>query len=349
MNKKISFLLIFFLLTAVSVFSQEDNASVESEEVAEERTDVIVETVELSETEEASADTEETSAEAAPEEEIVETPESEVTETAEQTAETSEIEEASADAEETSAEVASEEEPVETPESETSEVTEETAETSEGETASAETEQINIGEDEEIPEGIRNNKFYLESLRLTKLAHETFEYGDYDASAGFAEEAIRFAGLSDEYVAGELLTEAARLLAWADSNNIAEKFPNDYNDGKTSYEEGVAYHSEEEWIPSILASKKAIEIFDAFETGGTGTLPSQYTVRTWAKERDSLWTISGYPWVYSNPWKWRTLYEANKSKLPDPQNPDLIEPGMVLDIPSINDEVRQGMWSPPNN
>ncbi len=124
MNKKISFLLIFFLLTAVSVFSQEDNASVESEEVAEERTDVIVETVELSETEEASADTEETSAEAAPEEEIVETPESEVTETAEQTAETSEIEEASADAEETSAEVASEEEPVETPESETSEVTE---------------------------------------------------------------------------------------------------------------------------------------------------------------------------------------------------------------------------------
>ncbi len=291
MNKKISFLLIFFLLTAVSVFSQEDNASVESEEVVEETTEVVE---------------------------------------AEQTAEVSETEEASA---ETPAEVASEEETVE-PESET---------------ASAETEQINIGEDEEIPEGIRNNKFYLESLRLTKLAHETFEYGDYDASAGFAEEAIRFAGLSDEYVSGELITEAGRLLAWADSNNIKTKFPNDYNDGKTSYEEGVAYHAEEEWIPSILASKKAIGIFDAFEAGSTGTLPSQYTVRTWAKERDSLWTISGYPWVYSNPWKWRTLYEANKSKLPDPQNPDLIEPGMVLDIPSINNEVRQGMWSPSGN
>jgi len=51
---------------------------------------------------------------------------------------------------------------------------------------------VGFDEEESIPYGIRNNEFYLESLRLTGLAHETFDYGDYDASAGFAEEAIRF-------------------------------------------------------------------------------------------------------------------------------------------------------------
>jgi nucleoid-associated protein YgaU len=57
-----------------------------------------------------------------------------------------------------------------------------------------------------------------------------------------------------------------------------------------------------------------------------------------------LWNIAGYSWVYNEPEKWRLLYEANKSKLPEPDNPNLIEPGMVLDIPSDKGETRQGMW-----
>jgi hypothetical protein len=32
--------------------------------------------------------------------------------------------------------------------------------------------------------------------------------------------------------------------------------------------------------------------------------------------------------------------------MPDPANPDLIEPGMVIDIPSIRGETREGMWRP---
>jgi len=48
--------------------------------------------------------------------------------------------------------------------------------------------------------------------------------------------------------------------------------------------------------------------------------------------------------VYNDPRKWKTLYEANKSKMPQPNNPDLIEPGMILDIPAIKGEVRQGSW-----
>jgi len=157
-----------------------------------------------------------------------------------------------------------------------------------------------VNEGDEVPYSIRNNEYFLESLRLTKLAQDTFEYGDYDASAGFAEEAIRFALLSDEYVAAQLGLR------------------------------GIATTT------TTTTTRAAAD----------GTLPKQYTVRTWAKEKDCLWTIAGYSWVYGDNEKWRELYNANKSKMPNPNNPDLILPGMVLDIPSINNETREGMWQP---
>lgn len=203
-----------------------------------------------------------------------------------------------------------------------------------------------------IPTSIRNNEFYRESQRLARVAQNTYDYGDYDASSGFAEEAIRLAGLSDEYVAGQLIIEAKRLLDWADTYNIATLHPNNYNLGKSHYDNAVIAHSNEEWPESIDYGIKSIEVLSVLKAGMSGTTTvaptrpvetrpaettgRQYTVRTWAVEKDCLWNIAGYDWIYGDPWKWRLLYDANKSKLPDPNNPDWVEPGLVLDIPLLN-------------
>ena len=214
-----------------------------------------------------------------------------------------------------------------------------------------------VDEESSIPDSLRNNEFYLESLRLNKLAQDTFEYGDYDASTGFAEEAIRYAQLSDEYVADQLITEAKRLLDWADSSNIAGRYPDNYRESKDYYEASLEAQSNEEWDEAISSATGAIRILAALEAGkapapsstptpASASLPSQYTVRSWGSTRDCLWNIAGYSWVYGDPWKWKVLYDANKSKLPNPNNPDIIEPGMVLDIPSIKGEAREGMWRP---
>jgi len=206
-----------------------------------------------------------------------------------------------------------------------------------------------------IPEGkagtaitqiILNNEFYLESVRLNKLASEAYEYGDYDASAKYAEEALRYAKLSDEYAANKLIEEAKRLLAWADENNAASRYPGEYHNGKAFYGTAVAENSIDERERAIIAAAKSIEILSFLQDqwGKIAVLPGQYTVRTWAGEKDCLWNIAGYPWVYGDPRKWKELYKANKDKLADPNNPNLIEPGMILDIPSVKGEVRQGMW-----
>ena len=75
-------------------------------------------------------------------------------------------------------------------------------------------------------------------------------------------------------------------------------------------------------------------------------LPAVYEVRLIESRRDCFWRIAEYPFVYGDPWKWRLLYEANKDMIPDPNDPDLILPGMLITIPSASGEVREGTWVP---
>ena len=145
----------------------------------------------------------------------------------------------------------------------------------------------------ETPDSIRNNQYLQESQRLAGLAQEAYDYGDYDASNAFAQEAIRYAELSDEYVAEQTGAPVPKKASASDSN----------------------------------------------------LLPATYTIRPWNISKDCFWNIAGRPWVYGDPHQWRKLYEANKLKLPNPNNPNLIEPGIVLDIPSLKGETRQGAWA----
>jgi nucleoid-associated protein YgaU len=63
-----------------------------------------------------------------------------------------------------------------------------------------------------------------------------------------------------------------------------------------------------------------------------------YTVQ----QEDSFWSISGKSFIYDNPFLWYILYNANKDKLLEPDNPRYIEPGIVMEIPSIHGEIREG-------
>jgi nucleoid-associated protein YgaU len=214
----------------------------------------------------------------------------------------------------------------------------------------------------------------MESLRLTDLAQESYILGDYDLSARYAEEALRYAQLSDEYVALQLkIKEADEAIAaaksridWAAQIGAPQTNPDEYGAAEEAYGEAVAYREEEAWDDAIAAANRVVDALAYLDGSAPPVvvekptppapvetpppaetpvlLPGQYTVRPWAVSRDCLWNIAGRSWAYGDPHKWRLLYNANKSKLPDPNNPDLIEPGMVLDIPRIQDEIREGLW-----
>ncbi|MFQ3547031.1 MAG: hypothetical protein SNJ56_01735 [Termitinemataceae bacterium] len=204
----------------------------------------------------------------------------------------------------------------------------------------------------DIPSGVLNNPYYLESLRYKALAEDAFEYGDYDAAANYAAESLKNAQLSNDYIALQLLiksatdnlTRAKTRLEWAASIGAEKTYPTQYSSAQTYYTEAETAYRAERWQDSIEASRQVLDALANVQQ--LAPLPSRYTVRPWAQTRDCFWNISGYSFVYGDPTKWRVLYDRNKTKLRQPDNPNLIHPGLVLEIPSLFGEVRDGMWVP---
>jgi nucleoid-associated protein YgaU len=199
-----------------------------------------------------------------------------------------------------------------------------------------------------------------------------------DASDMYVDQQVKM------YIANSKMDDALQRLSWADSAEAKRHFPAEFYDAKTYYNLGLIAKDARKWDDTIDNANKVIKTLAAFtappeeanvidrvpvaDTGRTverigiteepampedgektdkGTpLPSRYTVRSWDKYGDCFWNIAGRSWAYGDPRRWPLLYQANKNKLPNPGNPNLIEEGTILDIPSVNGEERSGIWTP---
>jgi nucleoid-associated protein YgaU len=243
------------------------------------------------------------------------------------------------------------------------------------------------GYPDEIMTGMRVNRYLTESLRLQKLARQSFASGEYDQAVKYASDAAKAAAVSDVfvkqqlkiYIANNKISNALQQLAQADLSQAKNYFPAEFYDAKTYYNLGLIARDARKWDDAITNADKVIETLALArsrpknpvppatemtvaaivpEKAATAAavenkavaddketpLPAQYTVRSWEEYGDCFWNIAGRSWVYGDPERWKILYQANKDKIPDPKNPDLIEPGMIMEIPSINGEKRLGIW-----
>ena len=217
---------------------------------------------------------------------------------------------------------------------------------------------IDAQDELQIPASLKNNTYYLESLKMSNLARLSYSEGDYDQSAWYSAEATRLALLSDEYISDKMkssrgiarLLEAQKRLEWAESSGAAEYYPKEVEQAKTDFNEAVEARKTEDWDNVIVWAEKVFEDLDGVAAPppkgsappNLPELPTQYKVRPWDKFGDCFWNIS--KWFYGTPWRWPVLYKANKHKIPDENNPDLIEIGTVIDIPSLTGEQRIGMY-----
>ena len=215
-------------------------------------------------------------------------------------------------------------------------------------------------------EALLNNEYLVENIRLIELAEESFADGNYDEAVNYAAEAIKYAQLSDEYVAlqvkikdaNEAIASAQTRLDWAKEIGAPDRFTEIYGRAEIAFSQALDARSREEWDEARESALRVISILAMIqettetpviaeavtETGDeTPLLPAQYLVRNWFTTRDCLWNIAKQPQIYGDPFQWRVIYNANRDKLPEPNNPDLIHPGMILDIPSIKGEERGGM------
>ena len=206
-------------------------------------------------------------------------------------------------------------------------------------------------------QNLRDNPDYRKSVELRRQSDIAFEEGDYPEAKRLAEESKKYARLSDEWIAMMLqrykansaLKRFETAMNSARNINGETNFPEEWAKASALYDKAKAQFKSEDYENSYETSLEGIDVLSAIvyipRAGYNGPWPAKYEVQKLpAGSEDCLWNIAGYDFIYGDCWQWKKLWEANRDKLPEPANPRLILPGMILDIPAKDGESRSGTW-----
>jgi len=205
-------------------------------------------------------------------------------------------------------------------------------------------------------QSLKDNSYYQQSLELIALSQAAFDEGDYDAAAEYADRAREYALLSDEYVdkmvaitrADEAIDQAREKIARAEELGADAANPGQFDLAVVEMEAAREAYDDEDYEAAEIRADSASESIDAIDLAALedGILPAVYVVRLSLENRECLWKIAQYPFIYNDASKWPIIYEYNKKSFVDPANPNLIEPGQELVIPSLSGEARKGVYDP---
>lgn len=197
-----------------------------------------------------------------------------------------------------------------------------------------------------------NNPYQKLADDYNKKAEVAFDNGEYDLAVEYSLLAEENSKLSEQYVntmlakaeATKQIKYAQNQLAWSEKVHGDIYYPMTYTAGKAALDAAVAAFDKEDYASATVFAKESLKYLAGIKE--VTPLPQYYVVKPWAESKDCYWNISGRPYVYNNPTLWENLYQANKNQMKDPSNPDLIYPGMKMEIPSISGEYREGTYSP---
>lgn len=198
----------------------------------------------------------------------------------------------------------------------------------------------------------KNNTYQKLADEYTKKAEDALDAGEYDLSVEYAIKAEENAALSKAFIesmlarqnAEEQLALAEKKLNWAKSILADKNFPMAYSTSEQAYNNAKEAYDREDYVSAENYARQAIAALEGVRE--VTPLPQFYVVRPWAETKDCYWNISGRKYVYNNPLLWENLYQKNKDKMPKPNDPNLILPGMKMEIPSLTGEYREGTYNP---
>ena len=198
----------------------------------------------------------------------------------------------------------------------------------------------------------KNNTYQKLADEYTKKAQTALDAGEYELSYEYAQKATENAELSKAYIqmmlartdAENYIGMAKNQLAYAEKIDAEHTFPMAYTSAKENLDNALTSFESEDFQKATEYAKACLADLDGIRE--VTPLPEFYIVRPWAETKDCYWNISGRPYVYNNPLLWENLYQANKDKMPKPEDPNLIHPGMKMKIPSLTGEYRKGTYDP---
>lgn len=223
-------------------------------------------------------------------------------------------------------------------------------------------------------QNLLDNQFYREAEQLRQQSRDAIDNEEFFRSIELSRRSQELSVQAYDYAEQlyfAFIARAAKLQA-EDLLDLLNRSAVEYNEGeqimiedsRAFYNDGVMLFDEEQYELSTLAFLSVIFVLD---DAGIPTelaprivenepepeqvareLPRFYRVRLIPEDRDSFSKIAAYPFIYENYKDWRTLYEKNKDKIVNSENPNLIHPGQLFEIPSIRGEQRDGIWESPS-
>ncbi|NIZ40705.1 LysM peptidoglycan-binding domain-containing protein [Entomospira entomophila] len=174
-------------------------------------------------------------------------------------------------------------------------------------------------------QSLEDNPYFKRSIELRILSQEALARGDYDAAYKYAEEGLKEL---DKFETINSLMLAEQRMNTARQRGLHTQDPEKFAEIAESVELAKASLQDEDFNTSKAHSEHALTLLDDLMRN------AQQQVETYTVVRgDSLWRIAGRPSIYGDPFAWPRIYMANKHRLRYPDNPDLIYPGQVFDIP----------------
>lgn len=211
-------------------------------------------------------------------------------------------------------------------------------------------------------QNLMDNEEMRQSREYEQLAEQALNEGEYEQAIEYSELAEEYAERGREtaerqalsYRANSLRNRAESRLYYAERIGVPNRDADAFSAAQDAFGEAVSLLDENEFTASIEKSREVLSLLEDFQPrrftaeqpDEEPKLPKYYIVRLIPERRDSFWRIAEYEFVYDDPWLWPRLYEKNKDILHDPENPDLIHPGMQFEIPARNGEVREGIQNP---
>jgi len=197
-----------------------------------------------------------------------------------------------------------------------------------------------------------NNEYQRKSRAYSDMAVKAYDEGDYDASVTYATEAQKNADLSAAFIekmlaradAESLLLKAHTRLSWATEKKAEKNFPAAFATASAAVSSGDGLFASEDYSSAKAQAEIALDALAGVRE--VFPLPSRYKVGVWNSTRDCFWNIAKNPAIYGDPFMWKKLYDANRKSLKRPSDPDLLTPGMIIKIPSIANELRDGDYDP---
>lgn len=205
-------------------------------------------------------------------------------------------------------------------------------------------------------QNLLENEEMLRSRQLQLQSQQALDEGDYERATELAAEAEQLAALGKEkaleeaaaYRANTLLNRAKYRIDYIRLIGAAERVADRYTKARELYTAASEALKGKEYDRSMELSRQVLSTLEGITPRRTGSqtpvLPRYYEVRLIPERRDCFWRIAEYDFIYGDPRAWQNIYEANRSKLPDPDDPGLILPGTILEIPTIGGETREGTW-----